>query len=40
MVQTRRIHSCHGQVQAVDLFEEEGEGVDKEYDDDLDDLLI
>ena len=27
MVQTRRIHSCHGQVQAVDLFEEEDEGV-------------
>ena len=28
MVQTRRIHSCHGQVEAVDLFEEEDEGGD------------
>ena len=37
MVQTRRIHSCHGQVQAVDLFEEEGEGGDEEHDDTLDD---
>ena len=37
MVQTRRIHSCHGQVQAVDLFEEEDEGGDKEHDGDLDD---
>ena len=27
MVQTCRIHSCHGQVEAVDLFEEEDEGV-------------
>ena len=35
MVQTCRIHSCHGQVQAVDLFEEEDE--DKEHDGDLDD---
>ena len=40
MVQTRRIHSCHGQVEAVDLFEEEVEGGDKEHDDYLDDLLI
>ena len=37
MVQTRRIHSCHGQVEAVDLFEEEDEGGDKEHDGDLDD---
>ena len=37
VVQTRRIHSCHGQVQAVDLFEEEDEGGDKEHDDDRDD---
>ena len=37
MVQTCRIHSCHGQVQAVDLFEEEDKGGLKEHDDDLDD---
>ena len=28
MVQTCRIHSCHGQVEAVDLFEGEDEGGD------------
>ena len=38
MVQTCRIHSCHGQVQAVDLFGKEDEGGDEEHDDTLDDI--